>query len=92
MQNGCLAHPTVFALPTTRLTCVAPDVTFPQGTLIRVFALPSGDRLHQFRRGSYPVTIHSLAFSPDSTLLVVSSETDTIHVFRMEDPATAAAT
>jgi hypothetical protein len=56
-----------------------------------VFALPSGERLHQFRRGSYPATIHSLVFSPDASLLVVSSESDTVHVFRLEDPAAAAA-
>ena len=61
-----------------------------QGTLVRVFALPSGERLHQFRRGTYPVTISSLAFSPDSTMIVVSSESDTVHVFRMDDAPVAA--
>lgn len=55
-----------------------------------MFTLPSGTRVHQFRRGSYPVTIHSLAFSVDSSILAVSSESDTIHIFKLEDPAAAA--
>ncbi|RKO95985.1 WD40 repeat-like protein, partial [Caulochytrium protostelioides] len=54
-----------------------------KGTVIRIFAVPSGEKLYQFRRGSYPATIYSMAFRRDSSLLAVSSDTDTIHIFRL---------
>lgn len=57
------------------------------GTIIRVFALPSGTKLFQFRRGSYPSTIYSMSFNLNSTLLCVSSTTDTVHIFRLGGPA-----
>ncbi|KFX89196.1 hypothetical protein O988_08723 [Pseudogymnoascus sp. VKM F-3808] len=53
------------------------------GTIIRVFSVPSGDKLYQFRRGSYPSTIYSMSFNLSSTLLCVSSTTDTVHIFRL---------
>lgn len=57
------------------------------GTIIRVFALPSGTKLYQFRRGTYPSTIYSMSFNLNSTLLCVSSTTDTVHIFRLGPPA-----
>ena len=54
-----------------------------QGTVIRVFSVPSGQKLYQFRRGSYPARIYSLSFNISNTLLAVSSDTDTIHVFKL---------
>mmetsp|Transcript_5200 Transcript_5200/g.7303 ORF Transcript_5200/g.7303 Transcript_5200/m.7303 type:complete len:413 (+) Transcript_5200:34-1272(+) len=54
-----------------------------QGTVIRVFSIPGGEKLHTFRRGSYPVTIHSIAFSPKSTHIAVSSSSRTIHIFEL---------
>jgi autophagy-related protein 18 len=56
------------------------------GTIIRVFALPSGTKLYQFRRGTYPSTIYSMSFNLSSTLLCVSSTTDTVHIFRLGSP------
>ncbi|KAH8684906.1 protein-vacuolar targeting protein Atg18 [Tricladium varicosporioides] len=53
------------------------------GTIIRVFALPKGTKLYQFRRGTYPSTIYSMSFNLSSTLLCVSSTTDTVHIFRL---------
>ncbi|TVY85052.1 Autophagy-related protein [Lachnellula suecica] len=53
------------------------------GTIIRVFALPQGTKLYQFRRGTYPSTIYSMSFNLSSTLLCVSSTTDTVHIFRL---------
>ena len=53
------------------------------GTIIRVFALPSGQKIHEFRRGSIPSTIHSLSFNLSSTLLCASSASDTVHIFRL---------
>ncbi|GAA6043466.1 hypothetical protein JCM8097_000724 [Rhodosporidiobolus ruineniae] len=54
-----------------------------KGTVIRVFSVPNGDRLHEFRRGSYPAKIFSIAFNAASTLLCVSSDTETVHIFKL---------
>jgi len=53
------------------------------GTIIRVFSVPGGQKLYQFRRGSYPSTIYSMSFNLSSTMLCVSSTTDTVHIFRL---------
>jgi len=53
------------------------------GTIIRVFSVPRGLKLYQFRRGTYPSTIYSMSFNLSSTLLCVSSTTDTVHIFRL---------
>lgn len=55
------------------------------GRIIRVFAIPSGQRLYQFRRGSLPAQIYSIAFHPDSSLLTVTSSTQTVHIFRLKE-------
>ncbi|WKY14080.1 hypothetical protein Q1695_004703 [Nippostrongylus brasiliensis] len=56
-----------------------------KGTVIRVYSVPLGSRLFEFRRGmSRCVTIYSLAFSADSTYLCSSSNTETVHVFKLE--------
>ncbi|KAJ2351246.1 autophagy protein [Coemansia erecta] len=56
-----------------------------KGTVIRVFSLPSAQKIAQFRRGAYPAKIHSITFNATSTLLLVSSDTDTVHIFRVAD-------
>ncbi|KAJ2901265.1 Autophagy-related protein 18 [Zalerion maritima] len=53
------------------------------GTIIRVFSVPRGQKLFQFRRGTYPSTIYSMSFNLPSTLLCVSSTSDTVHIFRL---------
>ncbi|KAL9000083.1 MAG: hypothetical protein Q9169_001158 [Polycauliona sp. 2 TL-2023] len=54
-----------------------------KGTIIRVFAIPSAKKLYQFRRGSMPSRICSMAFNATSTLLCVSSASDTVHIFKL---------
>ncbi|KAI4202750.1 MAG: hypothetical protein LQ346_001912 [Caloplaca aetnensis] len=54
-----------------------------KGTIIRVFAVPSAKKLYQFRRGSMPSRIYSMAFNATSTLLCVSSASDTVHIFKL---------
>ena len=45
----------------------------------------TGQKLHEFRRGvKRCVSIYSLAFSADSQYLAASSNTETVHVFRLE--------
>ena len=56
------------------------------GTIIRVFSVPRGQKLYQFRRGTYPSTIYSMSFNLSSTLLCVSSTSDTVHIFRLGVP------
>lgn len=58
-----------------------------KGTVIRVFAIPDGIKLYEFRRGvKRCVTINSLAFSHDSLFLSASSNTETVHIFKLEVP------
>jgi len=52
-----------------------------KGTVIRVFSVPQGDKLFQFRRGSYPTRITSMAFNHNGDYLVVGSDTETVHLF-----------
>ncbi|KAH0558417.1 autophagy protein [Trichoglossum hirsutum] len=54
-----------------------------KGTIIRVFSVPRAEKLYQFRRGTYPSRIYSMSFNLNSTLLCVSSATETIHIFRL---------
>ncbi|KAL0993569.1 hypothetical protein UPYG_G00109880 [Umbra pygmaea] len=56
-----------------------------RGTVIRVFSVPEGQRVFEFRRGMKRyVTISSLSFSPDTQFLCASSNTETIHIFKLE--------
>ena len=58
-----------------------------KGTVIRVFQVQDGQMLYEFRRGyARCVSIFSLNFSADSTFLAASSNTQTVHVFKLEDP------
>ncbi|XP_073931574.1 WD repeat domain phosphoinositide-interacting protein 2 isoform X2 [Castor canadensis] len=56
-----------------------------KGTVIRVFSIPEGQKLFEFRRGvKRCVSICSLAFSMDSMFLSASSNTETVHIFKLE--------
>jgi autophagy-related protein 18 len=58
-----------------------------KGTVIRVFNVSDGSKLYEFRRGMKRcVTIRSMAFSMDGDYLCCSSNTETVHVFRLEEP------
>ncbi|KAG2181911.1 hypothetical protein INT43_006836 [Umbelopsis isabellina] len=54
-----------------------------KGTVIRVFTIPDARKVFQFRRGSYPAKIYSISFNLVSTLLCVSSATETVHIFKL---------
>ncbi|XP_036195740.1 WD repeat domain phosphoinositide-interacting protein 1 isoform X4 [Myotis myotis] len=61
-----------------------------KGTVIRVFSVPEGQKLYEFRRGMKRyVTISSLAFSMDSQFLCASSNTETVHIFKLEHLASS---
>lgn len=55
-----------------------------KGTVIRIWDVSTGDKLFEFSRGvSRCVTIYSLAFSPCSGCLAASSNTETVHIFKL---------
>uniref|UniRef100_A0A673HSZ1 WD repeat domain phosphoinositide-interacting protein 2 n=1 Tax=Sinocyclocheilus rhinocerous TaxID=307959 RepID=A0A673HSZ1_9TELE len=55
------------------------------GTVIRVFSIPEGQKLFEFRRGvKRCVSICSLAFSMEGLYLSASSNTETVHIFKLE--------
>uniref|UniRef100_A0A8C4K3F4 WD repeat domain, phosphoinositide interacting 2 n=1 Tax=Dromaius novaehollandiae TaxID=8790 RepID=A0A8C4K3F4_DRONO len=59
--------------------------TINLGTVIRVFSIPEGQKLFEFRRGvKRCVSICSLAFSMDGMFLSASSNTETVHIFKLE--------
>lgn len=63
-----------------------------KGTVIRVFSVNDGTKLFEFRRGvKRCVSIASLAFSTCAKYLVCSSNTETVHVFKLERPDAKAA-
>ena len=51
------------------------------GTLIRVFSTANCTRLAEYRRGVDPAFIFSLAISPNSSVLAVTSDKSTLHLF-----------
>ncbi|ORX37706.1 WD40-repeat-containing domain protein [Kockovaella imperatae] len=57
-----------------------------KGTVVRVFSVPDAKKLWQFRRGSSSARIWSINFNLMSTLLAVSSDSSTIHIYRLAGP------
>ncbi|KRX71928.1 WD repeat domain phosphoinositide-interacting protein 2, partial [Trichinella sp. T6] len=55
-----------------------------KGTVIRVFAIPGGQRLFEFRRGIKRHVYIILFFCMDSAFLACTSNTETIHIFKLE--------
>lgn len=51
------------------------------GTLIRVFSTANCIKVAELRRGVDPAYIFSIAISPNSTVLAVTSDKSTLHVF-----------
>ncbi|KAL4073666.1 WD40-repeat-containing domain protein [Scleroderma yunnanense] len=65
--------------PSGTLLATASD----KGTIIRVWSVPSAERLWQFRRGTREAKIYSMAFNTVGSLLAVSSAHDTVHIFKL---------
>lgn len=61
------------------------EFPFNTGTVIRVFCVRNGQRVHEFRRGvKRCVRIASLNFSSCSNYICVSSNTQTVHIFKID--------
>ncbi|KAJ6107809.1 phosphatidylinositol 3-5-bisphosphate-binding protein [Penicillium sp. IBT 18751x] len=56
------------------------------GTLIRVFASGNCTKLAELRRGVDHAVIFSLSFSPSNSLLAVTSDKSTLHIFDVPHP------
>ncbi|KAG1451009.1 hypothetical protein G6F56_008198 [Rhizopus delemar] len=54
-----------------------------KGTVIRIFSTLDATKVYQFRRGTYPAKIYSMSFNVVSSLLCVSSDTETVHIFKL---------
>lgn len=56
-----------------------------KGTVIRVYCVKNGQKVHEFRRGlKRHVSIGSLNFSICASYVVASSNTETVHIFRID--------
>ncbi|KAI8058234.1 WD40-repeat-containing domain protein [Syncephalis plumigaleata] len=79
------AHKSPLAYVVTNADGTMMATASDKGTVIRVFSLPDAQKLYQFRRGSYPTRIHCISFNLVSSLLCVSSEHETVHIFKLSD-------
>lgn len=62
------------------------DVSNSQGTLIRIFSTSNCARIAELRRGIDHALIFSIAVSPSSTLVAVTSDKSTLHIFDLPHP------
>lgn len=72
------------------ITCIALNLqgtrlatASEKGTLIRVFDTENGKQITELRRGSNSATIYCINFNHISTMLCVSSDHGTVHVFNL---------
>ncbi|CAF3569281.1 unnamed protein product [Rotaria sordida] len=78
------AHESTLAAMAFDMTGTRIATASNKGTVIRIHSAVDGSRLFEFRRGvRRAATIYSLSFSPDSMFLAASSNTETIHIFRL---------
>ncbi|CCJ28571.1 unnamed protein product [Pneumocystis jirovecii] len=54
-----------------------------RGTVIRIFSIPCGTKLYEFRRGTSLAKIYSINFSLTSNFLCVTSNTETVHIYKL---------
>jgi autophagy-related protein 18 len=81
--NVIQAHKTPIAALALNATGTVLATASDKGTVVRVFSVPDAKKLWQFRRGSSSAHIFSMNFNLTSTLLAVSSDTSTIHIYRL---------
>jgi len=79
------AHDSALAAITLNIQGTRLATASVKGTLIRVFDAVKGNLVTELRRGSNPATIFCINFNSDSSLLCVSSDHGTIHIFSLED-------
>ena len=52
--------------------------------MVRIFNLPQGEKLYTLKRGMQRVEVYWLSFSHKSDLVTLSSNSGTIHLFKLE--------
>nr|XP_054315933.1 WD repeat domain phosphoinositide-interacting protein 3-like [Pongo pygmaeus] len=57
-----------------------------KGTLMRISDTSSGHLIQQLRRGSQAANIYCINFNQDASLICVSGDHGTVHIFAAEDP------
>ncbi|KAK0416226.1 hypothetical protein QR680_012359 [Steinernema hermaphroditum] len=57
-----------------------------KGTLVRVFDTKSNEKLNELRRGTNNARIFSLNFNAEASMVCVSSDHSTIHLFSLQKP------
>ncbi|CAO1623269.1 unnamed protein product [Parajaminaea phylloscopi] len=90
VSNIIQAHKTPIAHVAINSTGTLLATASDKGTVIRVFSVPSASLVGQYRRGAYPARIYSISFNAVSTLLSVSSDTETVHIFKLPAAGTQA--
>ncbi|KAI9278410.1 WD40-repeat-containing domain protein [Phascolomyces articulosus] len=83
LVNIVQAHKTPISCITMNADGTLLATASEKGTVIRVFSVPDASKVYQFRRGSYPAKIYSMSFNLVSSLLCVSSDTETVHIFKI---------
>ena len=56
------------------------------GRIVRIWSVSDGARVIEFRRGIDSAKIFSMAFSPSSNMLAVTSDKSTLHIFDLGTP------
>lgn len=87
------AKSTTLSAHTNPIRCLAMNreatrlaTTSERGTVIRLFDLVTGAKIREFRRGTEPAMIYSLAFDLSGTYLAVTSDKGTVHIFNLATP------
>ncbi|WVQ96046.1 hypothetical protein IAU59_003146 [Kwoniella sp. CBS 9459] len=87
--NVIQAHKTPIAALALNSTGTMLATASDKGTVVRVFSVPDAKKLWQFRRGSQNARIFSINFNLASSLLAVSSDSSTIHIYKLASGKTA---
>lgn len=85
--NVIQAHKTPIACLSLNSTGTMLATASDKGTVVRVFSVPDAKKLWQFRRGSSSARIWSINFNLSSSLLSVSSDSSTIHIYKLAMPS-----
>lgn len=77
----------------TQLSCISLNqqgtwlaTASEKGTLIRVYCTETLSLIHELRRGLSSANVFCINFNHDSSLMCVSSDHGTVHIFAIEDP------
>lgn len=91
-EPGISSAPVNISAHQTEIACLAINksgtmvaTASAKGTLIRVFDTNKRSQLVELRRGADPATLYCIAFSHDSSFMVVSSDKGTVHIFALKD-------